>query len=360
MHPRGYLRIHHRSARRLLMAAAGLALIAGVLPTVAGAVPGTTAVAHADDVTASQNLLRNGWDSNESAMGPSVVPSFVQRFNATVDGAVYAQPLVVGSTVIVATENDQVYGLDAGTGTQLWHTSLGSPYPISTVSTFAKCTDLLPNIGVTGTPAYDPATNDIYMFANIMTNGSPAYFMVQMDTSGNVIHETPISGHPSNNSNITFSAKYQMERPAVMVLDGAVYGAFASHCDFKPYSGYVARVNLSTNSATLWSDESGVTYNQAGIWQSGGGIMSDGSGRIFVTSGNGVSPTARAGTSPGGQLAESVIRLGVNTDGTLSAKDFFSPSNAPSLDAADTDYGSTPRASAGASRARAAPMPTCS
>ena len=340
MHPRGYLRIHHRSARRLLMAAAGLALIAGVLPTVAGAVPGTTAVAHADDVTASQNLLRNGWDSNESAMGPSVVPSFVQRFNATVDGAVYAQPLVVGSTVIVATENDQVYGLDAGTGTQLWHTSLGSPYPISTVSTFAKCTDLLPNIGVTGTPAYDPATNDIYMFANIMTNGSPAYFMVQMDTSGNVIHETPITGHPSNNSNITFSAKYQMERPAVMVLDGAVYGAFASHCDFKPYSGYVTRVNLSTNSATLWSDESGVTYNQAGIWQSGGGIMSDGSGRIFVTSGNGVSPTARAGTSPGGQLAESVIRLGVNTDGTLAAKDFFSPSNAPSLDAADTDYGS--------------------
>jgi outer membrane protein assembly factor BamB len=341
MHPWGHLYIHHRSTRRLVMAAAGLALIAGVLPTVAGAVPGTTAVpARADDVTASQNLLRNGWDSSEPAMGPSVVPTFVQRFNASVDGAVYAQPLVVGSTVIVATENDQVYGLDAGTGAQLWHTSLGSPYPISTVSTFTKCTDLVPNIGVTGTPAYDPVTNDIYMFANIMTSGSPAYYMVQMDTSGNIIHETPITGHPSNNSNITFSAKYEMERPAVMILDGAVYGAFASHCDFKPYSGYVARVNLSTNSATLWSDESGVTYNQAGIWQSGGGIMSDGSGRVFVTSGNGVSPTAHAGTSPGGQLAESVIRLGVNTSGTLSAKDFFSPANAPSLDAADTDYGS--------------------
>jgi len=153
MHPRGHLRIRHRSARRLVMAAAGLALIAGVLPTVAGAVPGTTAApARADDVTASQNLLRNGWDSSEPGMGPSVVPTFVQRFNASVDGAVYAQPLVVGSTVIVATENDQVYGLDAGTGAQLWHTSLGSPYPISTVSTFTKCTDLVPNIGVTGTP----------------------------------------------------------------------------------------------------------------------------------------------------------------------------------------------------------------
>ena len=70
MHARGYLRIHHRSARRLVLAAAGLALVAGVLPTVAGVVPGTAAApARADDVTASQNLLRNGWDPNESAMG---------------------------------------------------------------------------------------------------------------------------------------------------------------------------------------------------------------------------------------------------------------------------------------------------
>ena len=97
MYPRGYLRTHHRSARRrLVMAAAGLALVAGVLPALAGAVPGTTATpARADDVTASQNLLRNGWDSSEPAMGPSVVPTFVQRFNASVDGAVYAQPLVM-------------------------------------------------------------------------------------------------------------------------------------------------------------------------------------------------------------------------------------------------------------------------
>jgi hypothetical protein len=62
----------------------------------------------------------------------------------------------------------------------------------------------------------------------------------------------------------------------------------------------VARVNIATHAATLWSDESGVTNNQGGIWQSGGGIMSDGSGRIILTSGNGVSPVKRAGTSPGG------------------------------------------------------------
>jgi hypothetical protein len=34
-----------------------------------------------------------------------------------------------------------------------------------------------------------------------------------------------------------------------------------------------------------------------------------------------------------------VVRLGVNASGTLAAKDFFSPGNAPTLDAADTDFG---------------------
>jgi hypothetical protein len=332
-----------RSVRRLALASTGLAFVVGMLPVVAGLAPMTTAVAHADDVMASQNLLRDGWDSSEPNLSPATVQTFssAPTWNATVDGDVYAQPLVLGSTVIVATENDWVYGLNAGTGALIWSKQLGSPYPLSSDPTFTTCTDLVPNIGVTGTPAYDSNTGDIFMFANIMTSGKPAYYMVQMDpATGNVINKILISGHPSNDSNVAFSAKYNMERPGVMVQNGAVYAAFASHCDYKPYDGFVVRVNISTHAKTLWSDESGVTYNRAGIWQGGGGIMSDGSGRIFVTSGNGVSPVKRAGTSPGGQLAESVIRLGVNSNGTLSAKDFFSPANAPSLDAADKDLGS--------------------
>ncbi len=345
MRIRGAFRIRHHSARRLGLAATGLVLVAGVLPVVGGVVAGTTGVALADDVMASQNALRNGWDNAEPNLSPTTVKTFSSApvWNAAVQGSVYAQPLVLGSTVIVATENDWVYGLDAGTGAIKWQQQLGSPYPISTVSTFTKCTDLVPNIGITGTPAYDSTTGHIFFFANIMTSGAPQYYLVEMDpTSGTVISKTLISGHPSNDSSITFSAKYNMERPGVLIDGGAVYAAFASHCDFKPYAGYVVRVNISAapHTATLWTDESGVTNNQAGIWQAGGGIMSDGPGRIFLTSGNGVSPVKRAGSSPGGQLAESVIRLAVNSNGTLSAKDFFSPANAPTLDAGDLDLGS--------------------
>ncbi|HSR84947.1 MAG TPA: PQQ-binding-like beta-propeller repeat protein [Streptosporangiaceae bacterium] len=126
--------------------------MAGVLTVVGSVVPGMTAVARANDVTASQNLLRDGWDSAEPNLSPAAVKTFssAPRWNAAVDGSVYAQPLVLGSIVIVATESDWVYGLNAGTGARLWATRLGSAYPIASDRTFiqAKCTDLVPNIGV--------------------------------------------------------------------------------------------------------------------------------------------------------------------------------------------------------------------
>ncbi|HEY6275559.1 MAG TPA: choice-of-anchor D domain-containing protein [Streptosporangiaceae bacterium] len=343
---RGSLSFHRTSARRLIITLAGLALALGMLPVVAGALPGSPVThARADDLTIGLNNMRTSWDSTESTatMGPSVVPTFVQRFNNTVSGAVFAQPLVLGSTVYVATENDQVYAFNAGTGAQIWHTSLGSPFVIGKVSSLAKCTDLVPNIGITGTPVYDSNTNELYMFANIVDAGTntPHYYLVGLNaTTGAVVQQIHTHGRPTNDSHLVFSAQQEMERPGLLLLpDGSLVGAFASHCDTKPYGGYVMRVVPSTGAFTIWSDESGTTYDQAGIWQGGSGPMLDPQGRIFVTSGNGISPSKGVGTKPPGQLAESVIDLKVNGDGTLSPTDFFSPANAPSLDAADTDYG---------------------
>jgi len=357
---RGVTLFHRTSVRRLIITLAGLGLALGMLPVVTGALPGSPAVhARADDVTLGQDVMRDSWDRTETsgAMDPSVVPTFQQRINVTVSGDVYAQPLVIptspGATskeVIVATENDQVYAFAAGSAsaitnpTPLWHQStLGSPFVIGKVSSLAKCTDLTPNIGITGTPAYDPNANELYMFANIVDPGTntPHYYMVGLNAStGAVMQKIHVSGRPTNNSNIKFQAAQQMERPGVLLLpDGSVMGEFASHCDFKPYAGFVTRVVPSTGAFTFWSTESGTTYQQAGIWMGGSGAMLDPQGRIFVTSGNGVSPSKGPGSTPPGQLAESVIDMKVNSGGTLSPTDFFSPSNAPSLDAADTDYG---------------------
>lgn len=314
-------------------------LTLATLPAVTGSLQhGPAGIARADDVTASQDYLRTGWDPSEPALTPAAVHGgkFQQLFSTPVNGQVYGQPLVVGPTVIVATENDWVYGLNAATGAVRWSVSLGTPYPIS------WCTDLQPNIGVTGAPVYDPANGNVYLVAQVVTSlGYVQYHLYGISAvTGAISMNQYIGGHPANDANITFSGKYENARPGLLLMNGWVYAAFASHCDHQPYAGFVTGVNVSTKAETLWTDESGVTDNQAGIWQSGGGLLSDGPGRIFFTSGNGVSPPPGPGTAPPGQLAESTVRLAVQPGGSLAAQSFFSPANAPSLDAADTDFGS--------------------
>src|SRR5262252_6569213 len=213
MHPRAHRRLRVRT-RPLVMAMTGLALALGALPAVTGAAPGAaTVIARADDNTASQNAMRNGWDPNETAMGPSVVPSFTQLFATTVSGQVYAQPLVIGSTVFVATENDWIYGLDAATGAVKWSTHLGKAWVIgkSSVPKLAKCGDLVPNIGVTGTPAYDAASGNVYFFANVLNgNGNPKFYLYGVNpTDGSIVSKVLIWGHPTNDSHLTFSPAYQ-------------------------------------------------------------------------------------------------------------------------------------------------------
>jgi hypothetical protein len=335
----------HRRERMAVSLGVLIALVLAVLAAVTGSVPGSPALtARAADETVQLNNMRTGWDPGETAMGPSVVPKFVQRFATAVDGQVYAQPLVIDSTrtVIVATENDQVYGLNATTGSVKWQTSLGTPYDLET-SPFAalrSCTDLVPNIGVTGTPVYDPSTGRLYVFAQVKVHGNPKYNLFTLNAAtGRVIWVARIQGHPFNNRDITFKAGFELERPGALLLDGRVFAAFGSHCDHKPYAGYVVAVNVKSRAVKLWTDEAGVAYNQGGIWQSGGGLMADPAGQIFAGTSNGIVPAPGPGDAPPGQLGESVVRLAVNPDGTLSAKDFFSQVSAPQQAATNLDFG---------------------
>jgi hypothetical protein len=229
-----------------------------------------------------------------------------------------------------------VYGLNATTGAIRWKTSLGTPYHITT------CNDLTPNIGVTSTGVYDPSTGTVYEMALVHEISWQWHLFGLNVSTGAIIFKQRIAGHPANDSHLTFSALPQDQRAGLLLMHGWVYAAFASHCDHDSYDGYVAGFKVARPGTTaLWADDVGVANKKGGIWQSGGGIMTDGPGRIFVTSGNGISPAKGPGGNPPAQLAESVIRLSVNgTTGALSARDFFSPYNAPSLDSSDTDFGS--------------------
>jgi hypothetical protein len=310
------------------VAAAGITAVAGA--DAAGA-------AATDETTVSQNDLRNGWDPNEPTLTPAAVQGgqFGQIFKTSVNGQVYGQPLVIGNTLVVATETDWVYGLNATTGAVLWKTSLGTPYHITT------CSDLTPDIGVTSTGVYDPSTNTVYELGLVHETSWQWHLFGLNVGTGAITFKQRIVGHPTNDPSLSFSALPEGQRAGLLLMNGWVYAAFASHCDHDSYDGYMAGWNVgSPGTTTLWADDVGVANKKGGIWQSGGGIMSDGPGRIFVASGNGISPPKGPGSNPPGQLAESVIRLEPQSDGSLQPQDFFSPSNAPSLDAADTDFGS--------------------
>src|SRR3954463_10689013 len=76
------------------------------------------APALADVLTSQGDPLRTGWDQAEPGLSPASVTgtNFGQLFATQLTGQVYAQPLVIGNTIVVGTEDDWVYGLDAVTG----------------------------------------------------------------------------------------------------------------------------------------------------------------------------------------------------------------------------------------------------
>jgi hypothetical protein len=306
----------------------------------------------ADEVTASQNLLRDDWDPNEPGLSPATVKGghFGQLFATKVDGQVYAQPLVVdnpgtattapSSSVIVATENNTVYSIDGTTGKVIWSSHLATAWS----TTVKNCKDIAPQIGITSTPVYDPASHLLYVVGlnagSSSTNPNPVYYVYALsEQTGAVQWKTTIHGSPANATGEVFTASDERQRPGLLLMNGWLYFGFGSFCDYGSYTGFVSGVNVTSRAQTMWTDETGSASDQSGIWMGGGGLMSDGPGRIFFATGNGVSPPPGAANNPPGELGDSVVQLAVQSNGSLKAVDFFSPANAPTLDRQDGDLG---------------------
>ena len=101
------------------------------------------------------------------------------------DGAVYASPLVIGGTTIVATENNSVYAIDASRHV-LWRHRLGAPSPAGE----RPCGDIDP-LGITGTPIYNAANNTLYVAAEL--GGPPRHrlYALNFATGATVWSRTP-------------------------------------------------------------------------------------------------------------------------------------------------------------------------
>jgi hypothetical protein len=299
----------------------------------------------ASGITNSSDDLRTGWYPNQPTLTPQLVSggTFGQLWSTAVSGQVYAQPLLANGTLLVATENNLVYGLDPASGASKWSKplNLGTPWKAADIG----CGDLAPTIGVTATPVVDPATNTAYLTHKTYvsgTSGAARWYLDAVDmTSGAEKAGFPVllGGAAQNAPSQTFQPTTELQRPGLLLMEGVVYAAFGSDCDITPWQGWVFGVSTAGQIKARWV--SVASGSGAGIWQSGAGLTSDQAGSMLLSTGNGGAPASSTpGTSPPGSLGESVIRLRVQADGSLKATDFFAPFDAASLDTWDADFAS--------------------
>ncbi|MDX6717527.1 MAG: hypothetical protein QOH30_4085, partial [Baekduia sp.] len=320
---------------------AALRRIAGLAWMVVLLGAGGAGYASAASITNSGSDLRDGWYPDQPKLAPDLVGggTFGKLWSADVDGQVYAQPLVSAGHVLVATQRNQVSSFDAESGATRWSRKLLHPTPFNPLD--VSCSDLLPDIGVTSTPVIDPATNTMYLTHKTYASGSSGaalYWLDALDVTTGVDRPgfpVQLQGAADNLPGVTFDAKYELQRPGLLLMNGVVYLGFGGHCDQGNYRGWVFGVKTDGTIKARWA----AAYGGAGIWQAGSGLMSDGPGRIYVSTGNGGSPIAPQAT-PGDVFGESVVRLAVQADGTLNAMDFFAPYDAADLDLYDADFAS--------------------
>jgi len=259
------------------------------------------------------------YDTGRSGQSPDTPPvsSLVTAWTAGLDGPVWAEPLVVGGLVIVATENDTLYALDPTTGAVVWRDHVGTPMPRADL---LGCGDVFP-LGMTGTPAYDPATQSIFVVAEEL--GAKHVLYDFSAATGAVLWSRQVD----ISSPLEDPAAVQ-QRPALTVANGYVYvgfGGLDGDCD--QYVGAVVAVPTSGQGASLQFMVP--TSREGAVWATGGPVLGP-NGNIFVATGNG------AATGGAWDESDSVLELSP----TLHLVSDFAPGRWAEDNARDLDLGS--------------------
>ncbi len=257
-----------------------------------------------------QNPQRTGASSDTPPPG-----SLAVAWRANLDGAVYGEPLDVGGELLVATENDSLYALNPATGAVAWRTHVASP-----VTGGLPCGDILP-LGITGTPAYDPVTQTVFLVAE-QTGFLHVLYAFNASTGAVRWSRRVDIQIPSENP-----AALQ-QRPALAVANGYVYIGFGGlDGDCSQYRGAVVAVPTSGNGPTLQYVVP--TAREGAVWATGGPVVAAG-GNLFVSTGNG------AATSNPWDHSDSVLEFSP----TLALISAFAPSRWAYDNAHDLDLGS--------------------
>lgn len=309
-------------------------------------------------LTYHNNLARDGSNKQEFALTTANVTTatFGKLFSCNADGAIYAQPLwvprlnIAGAThniIVAATMRNSVYVFDADANpcVTYWNKNLvpsGETYG-SYNDVFSA--DIVPDIGILGTPVIDSTSNTVYVVTKTKDNGTNYHqrihalslldgsekFNGPMDITSSIT--VPGSGDGSSGGNVPFNVKTENQRCGLALVNGVVYISWASHGDIVPYHGWIIGYDTGNLAQAPVLFNTTPNGSDGGIWMSGGAPAADTANNLYVISGNGSFDE----TAPRTNYGMAFMKL--STVGGLSVTDFFSPMNESTLSGGDQDFG---------------------
>jgi len=283
-------------------------------------------------------------------------------FSCNVDAPIYAQPLWVANVatsagtrnlVFVATQHDSIYALEADANTCLavWshvgNTTAGLVPKGETwidYTDVSSCNVIVPDIGITGTPVINPATNTIYLVTRTKNIAGTQFFqrLHALDIAtgaekfgGPVDISASVSGTGAGSiaGKINFDPQYQNQQSALLLTNDAtgnhVVIAWGSHCNAGNTHGWL----MSYNAGTLAQE---AVFNTTpngtggGITMSGGGPAADASGNIyFATESGDFDATSAPPTNT--EYSQSIVEVGPPAAGTFPIVSYFTPKDEATL-----------------------------
>src|SRR4029077_14227784 len=250
----------------------------------------------------------------------------------------------VHNVLIVATENDSVYALDANDPTAgprhngvLWQDSFIDPANgITAVPSQDEDTNgIFPTFGITGTPVIDRATETLYVVTTVKeqpTDAGGPHYVIQFhalnlingkeknggpvtigDTTlhpdgtftNNTAVSVPGTGAGSANGVVAFNALRELNRAGLVLdtkvpghPDGVVFAGFADEGDVEPYHGWLVGFDAKTSKlVTVFNSDPNGGFG--GIWQAGAAPSVASNGDLILSTGNGTFDAFTTTTPPG-------------------------------------------------------------
>ncbi len=261
------------------------------------------------------NRQRTGENPFESIITPSTVAGLHMLWSFDLGAVTIMQPVLAAGVIVngspkdlvyMGAEHGDLYAIDVASVRMVWHRNLGSQQ--------TSCGDIPDGIfGVSGSPFLDRANNRMFV-----VGGDGNMYALDLST-GDTLLGWPVA--------VTTDPAHEHTYGAVNINHGMAYAEIASYCDFTPYHGKVAAINIANHAVRAFFP-AGPRVNGGGVWGPGGVSIDPATGHVFAATGNAL-------TNPESfRYCENVVEL--------SSALRVLGSNYPGLTGSDVDFGATP------------------